>query len=445
MLNRTLTRLWRDEKGIALPLALMALVVLASLSAALLATGGAEVQIATNHLHGIQAFFLAEAGLEQAFAALLATPTAITTLAGLPANGTLAGGAYTLTYQAAGTSTVLVVSTGTIGNAQRILKATLTNGWKSEDAVRVEKDLTISGNPTVEGNCGRVHTNEDLDISGGSVVISGTATATGTVVSGHDRYRNTPRGARQTAQGGQARRDIPAISAAELLELAKADATASQALYWLKNDGTVAKWNPSTRAFDTLIGAALNAIIKHPSNPQGWEVTQIATVQLHFSTQPARWVIGAGGGGAPTGTFYVDGDITISGDVGPWTATLIAADTQPATTPNQPGNHGGDINISGNPEITPHMANTLLVADRDIEISGNPHGGRISYQGYIMAQEQIKVNGNPTINGAILAKDAANLSDFVTADSISGDPTIAFDCSDGPPLTGNLRALTWGS
>ncbi len=56
----------RDERGIALPLALFALVVLMAFLQAFLAMSASEPVIAQNHLSGSQALYLADAGVELA-------------------------------------------------------------------------------------------------------------------------------------------------------------------------------------------------------------------------------------------------------------------------------------------------------------------------------------------------------------------------------------------
>src|SRR3989304_4556667 len=87
----------RDERGVALPLALMGVVILAVLTAAFAAMSVSEPRIAVNHAQGTQAPALAEAGagVEWAIAALnnwavnggpdpLAQPQPITNPYGLP-------------------------------------------------------------------------------------------------------------------------------------------------------------------------------------------------------------------------------------------------------------------------------------------------------------------------------------------------------------------------
>jgi len=134
-----LTQICRGERGIALSLALMCLMVLASLSAAMLAIGGSEVQIAANLLRDTQARFIAEAGLEDAFnyyrsdtsrlpasnATLSATVTDVTSNLSGPGTGLQGYGSYAVTAQIVGPYTVLLTSTGTsaTGSASKMLRA----------------------------------------------------------------------------------------------------------------------------------------------------------------------------------------------------------------------------------------------------------------------------------------------------------------------------------
>src|SRR5439155_1075966 len=59
-----------DERGAALMLALMVLLTLTGLVLALLATSGFEPQISRNHSHTVRTRYVAEAGLEYAYAVL---------------------------------------------------------------------------------------------------------------------------------------------------------------------------------------------------------------------------------------------------------------------------------------------------------------------------------------------------------------------------------------
>lgn len=82
----------RDERGIALPMAMLALLMLSSLSIAFLALSQSEPVIANNHLRTAQARVLAEAGVEHAIWAL--SNTASSGITALPANGVAAATPY---------------------------------------------------------------------------------------------------------------------------------------------------------------------------------------------------------------------------------------------------------------------------------------------------------------------------------------------------------------
>ena len=60
----------RDERGVALPMALMSLALLTTLMLALASLSRTEPVIAANHLRGSQARTLAESGIEYALWAL---------------------------------------------------------------------------------------------------------------------------------------------------------------------------------------------------------------------------------------------------------------------------------------------------------------------------------------------------------------------------------------
>jgi hypothetical protein len=99
-----------DERGVALPMALMTLVLLTTLMLALASISGMEPVIAANHLRGSQARVLAESGLEYALWAL-ANPTRPGGLpSGEPSRPPFDGG--TLVAFGAGGFTVSVADAG---------------------------------------------------------------------------------------------------------------------------------------------------------------------------------------------------------------------------------------------------------------------------------------------------------------------------------------------
>lgn len=402
----------RNEQGAALPLALMGLLVLGTASAALLTMGSSEVQIAANHLSGTKAQYLAEAGLEDTFNvfrtnANLVTanvPTTLTSVPGLNGPGTTltASGNYTVQYRAAGPNTVLVTSIGTsaIGGAQRTLRAVMSSAFISNDAIRTNGPLTISGNPTVTGGCGNVHTNDILTMSG-NPSVTGSATASGTYsVSGNPTVG-------PGSGGGMPQEPIPVINPADFLGTAQATLSANQ-VFQMRSDGRVLDGN------NTLI-----TTLSSGQSYNGWRYT---------SGTPAQWSLSDNTG--YDGVYYLEGNVSISGDPGsqliPWRTTILAT---------------GDLVVSGNPEITPLLTDILFVAGLDIRMSGNP---ALGFNGLIAAHEQIDLGGNPTITGYIIAENATSTSNTVTASRISGNPTITYSCNFNPPLQGPLQILSWG-
>jgi hypothetical protein len=397
-----------------MPLALIAVLILSALSAALLSIGTAEVLIAGNHFQGRQAHLLAEAGLEDAFdvfrsnpAQLAAAPAALGAVPGLRGPGaTLAtGGSYVVRYQASGADTILVVSQGTTtAGATRTMRATLTTSFRSNLAILTKGDLAISGNPSVTGACGSAHSNADLSISG-NPSLTGSATATGTFsASGSPNVGGT-------TGGGQAPKPIPAINPLDFLNAAKAKVAAgtipANEVIQLKSDGSVLDGNDVVIA-TVESGKEFNNWKYQGGSPIGWDLS---------------------GNTGVDGTYFIEGNAKISGNPGsaktPWRTSILAT---------------GDVEVSGNPEISTHLTDTLFVAGGDVKLSGNPTQG---FNGLIAAHEQIDISGNPEITGYIIAEDAADVSQTVKENKISGNPTITYECDLNPPLPGPLQILAW--
>lgn len=418
-----------DNRGVALPLALMAFVVLGALSAALLSVGSSEVQIASNHLHGTQAFFLAEAGLEHAFNTLRTTPSYITNApVTLPINPQLVGqlggaGTYKVWYEAKGDYTVRVVSTGVsaIGGSQAVRRAAMSTFFRSNDAILTNGSMTIGGSTEVVatgGTCGNVHANGDLTMNGGSAQINGNATATGT-------YTATANPTVGTGSGGNTPREtVPEIKPADFLNTAKAKLPTGNIIQ-MKADGKVLNGSD-----------ALLADLADPASGDtycGWKYTAGST---------AEWEVRSGSGTPCNGTFYFEGNATVTSSPGddsaPWKTTLIAT---------------GDIKITGKPVIgadanyTVH--DSLFIAGRDVEIQGTPQGPQGTpsdgYNGLIAAHEQFKLSGNGTIAGLIIGENATDTpGSLVSANTVTGNITLTYNCGSTPPLQGPLQFLSWG-
>jgi hypothetical protein len=275
-----------------------------------------------------------------------------------------------------------------------------TTTFLSDDAIRTQGPLSISGNPTVGGQCGSFHTNDDLALSG-NPLISGSATAS-------DNYTITGNPSVGPGSGGGVPTGtIPVINPTDFLNAAKASLSANQ-VFQMKANGQVLDGN-----------GALITTLSSGGSYNGWGYT---------SGSPAQWQLSGNTG--YNGTYYLEGNVTVSGNPGspstPWITTLIAT---------------GDLIISGNPEIQTSLTDTLFIAGLDIRISSNPTQG---FNGLIAAHEQFSLSGNPTINGFIIAEDASSTSNTVTSNTVSGNPTINYSCGLNPPLQGPLQILSWG-
>jgi hypothetical protein len=121
----------RDETGVALPLALFALVMLAGLLLAFLSMAGTEPGIAQNHASSTRALYVADAGIEHAWAVLPGTdvPAVIKAQGGKLFNAqAFGGGSYSVTVAQNPDGTYLLTSTGTFTNGSRTIRALVSAG-----------------------------------------------------------------------------------------------------------------------------------------------------------------------------------------------------------------------------------------------------------------------------------------------------------------------------
>lgn len=419
---------WRprlgDNRGLILPLALMAFVILGALAAAILSIGGSEAQIASNHLRAVQAGFLAEAGLEHAFNTLYnstQTPQNLVTganadLQALVSNSSVGGGGYIVSYQKAGDYTVRVVSTGTtmIGGALAIRRAVMSTFFRSNNAILTDGSLTVGGSTDVlatGGACGNVHANGNLNLNGSNVTINGNATATGA-------YSNPANATVGSGSGGGTPPEtVPHIDPADFLNTAKAKLLASS-IFQMMADGKVRDGS----------GGQLADLADQTSGGEycGWRYAAGST---------AEWEVHSGSGTPCNGTFYFEGNAVVTSSPGsdsnPWKTTLIAT---------------GDVKVTGNPTITADAAYTvhdsLFIAGRDVKIQGTPSNG---YNGLIAAHEQFDLSGTGTIVGLIIGENATDTDgSLVSANTVGGNITLTYNCGSTPPLQGPLQILSWG-
>ncbi len=430
----------KNEQGVAIFLALLFLVVIAVFVPLTLNMTTTDVKRTGDYEDSRKAFYVAEAGLQRAMDDLLSgfndtsTYSTIDDVLGAAdattnvienlENIAFGNGTYTVTVvdnsdgdgdQATDVDNVIfLVATATVDGETKTLQAriteqtsTTTGTFSGTHAVATESDLTINGNPTIQGTGGSVHSNSNLTISGNptveqSATASGNYTVTGSPSVGSG------------SGGGKATEALPDVNISDYKQYAD---------FVMGSDGIVRDSN-GNQLFDASGGDKYNA--GGCNGNKGWQ---------YSPGPPVEWSLGDDCGG--TGKYYVEGNIGVGGNPGsqnnPWQTTLMAE---------------GHIKINGNPQFTNYkdpsdsvgVQNIFMLAGTDIEWSGNPSN---TIEGFIYAGEQIKLNGNPSIQGFIVAKDKANTDTLVDNNSISGNPTITYTGgSTETPFTVNVAGDT---
>ncbi len=386
----------KDEGGSVFLGALMLVMVMTLVGASLFDLAVVETRLVEGDKVSAQTIYCTEAGVARALAEIILAPADPLSWAG--ATQTLPTAEGNCQYVASDVNIDFprqLRVTATMGSlSQKTIELTaqaFSNGISSGGGA--DQPFTISGNPVVQGSCGSLHVNGDLMISG-NPSFDGNATSSGS----YDASGNPVIGGQ--SGGGHPPQPVPTVDPTQFLAAAKATLLASE-VFQMKSDGQILDGN------DVEI-----AVLADGETFRGWEYKPGSSFE---------WVYG--GDSAFDGTYYMEGSTEVSGNPGsetnPWVTSIIAT---------------GNIGISGSPSMSPHLTDTLLVAGLDIEINGNP--GQ-SINGIIAAHEQIKINGNPTMVGNIVAEDAASTSDFVIQSTISGEPSITYDCQLDPGV------VTW--
>jgi hypothetical protein len=256
----------------------------------------------------------------------------------------------------------------------------------------------ISGSPSVTGVRGSVHSNANLSLTG-SPDISQSATASGT-------YTVTGNPSIGGISGGEfGLIPVPPIRAVDYQ---------SKSTFTLQADGRIVEIGTKGGGSRTVCNANANP---NACKASGYAWTYAGgTWGLGDTTVP------------PEGTYYVEGNVDISGS--PGSSTLPARLSIIAT---------GNIDISGSPFFRPFDPDILFVTDMDLRIGGNftvPG----AFEGQMLVREQVAVHGNPTLAGLLLVEGAASVSNLVTANVISGNPTLI---SNGLTSFGGFEVSAW--
>jgi hypothetical protein len=289
--------------------------------------------------------------------------TAMRGASGVAGGNAFAGGA-------AAASGAIAMVEASIG--LRRLPAVVTNG-----------PLTVRDNARIGGAAGSVHANGDLALVG-TPAISGNASSSGVVSRGGSPVVGG------TAAGGREPMPLPPVRAA---------AYRSQADFVLAASGVVRAADGSIvcDASSTPTACADAGVAWVRDGADGWS--------LPDSTAP------------PAGTYYVEGDVSISGS--PGTVAVPARLTVVAE---------GDITVSGDPVLAADAPGLLLVTDGDLLLTG---ALRVTGEARILVREQAHVAGATALAGQLLVGNEREVGTRVTANLIGGDAAVTFSGAGG--------------
>ena len=410
MLNRQLRWALSDQRGIALPLALIVLTLLTSLTLAFLALTSTEPTIAVNLQRGEGALALAEAGIERAIWALsnptvdtLGDTTNLTNLNAIPpaySGGKLftltppekivPAGAYTITISGAGPTTI--TSRGFVtrsGVAPPDLLANLTQAdIAAQRAVRLE--VTASGPNSTVGGPG---TPNNVSLPG-ALTVAGTVQMSGnSLVDGNDKSDGVANGC--AAKGGVTIRDKTTLPDGTVVNNSISTGGSASTV------GTPAQQTLTTSQFQPFVFTAsqLDAL-KALAQSQGTYIQPTSNSQFDLNVVD--------------GLMFVD---TVNGQ---------ALGTPP------------DATKLASVKITGASNNGWLIVMGSVRIDGN-----VTYNGFVYAHNDLSYKGTGTggiFGGVVTGNVIDNVSTVVDTDT-SGNSKIYYDCNK----IANPGAANWQS
>jgi hypothetical protein len=302
-----------------------------------------------------------------------------------------------------------VSSNGTVRTVEVAVGTGAGSSFSLETAILTEEDLVLDGNPNLMGSIKDIHSNGDITITAtittaGQVSASGTITGAGNINGGGTSLEGAPQVA------------IPDINPADFEKYVD---------YKLMSDGKV--YDGDDNFLADADGAAYGGFV-FDSAAGVWGVV-------------ARVVVGN----------LLTGDLYFMGDKG-----NLSFDESPGSNGNKWSVSimtDGYLDISGNPYFSNYkdpadpvgFQNILFLSKTDISISGNYNQDN-DIQGIIAAREQIDISGNPNVSGSIIAGGQDSTSNFVTENSITGNPNVVFDGLLTPwedPAPGDVVRLYW--
>lgn len=424
-------KLLREDRGVALPITILLLVVLGLLAVVATQWSSQDIKRTDKYYKAREAFYIAEAGVQQAIDLMNYDSSGnspgteidaggfdnvlsnlVTDNSARLTNVSFANGSYNVTVtdnddndgdlSDDDDNAIIVTSVGTKGSSTVTLEAVVTRRlYRGDHALTTEGDLGGNGSFTINGTNGSIHSNSSVTISGGSATITQGATATGSCTG--DRC----------VAAGVAPVSIPIIEPSDLK---------SYADYILQSDGTIKDSSGNIYTF---------------TNPGGghWSTSTTGDGDALFSglrLQSGTWK--ASNSAITDGMFYVEGDFSTTGCPSGWETSIIAE---------------GYINFGGNADVlnykdssdTTDIQNLFLVAGTDIEFSGSPSN---TIQGFMAAKDQVSISGTVLLEGALVASDISTSENLVTGNTISGSLTLTYNGDLSSPFLGNkVTVISW--
>lgn len=430
MLNETVKRWLADQRGVALPMALMSLVILAALVIAFSVLASTEPTIAGNQLRVAQARALAEAGVERAVWALTEGKTS-------------PGAANSITYPLTGAAAAPY-------NASQLISVS-TPGGTAIGGFRV----TVT-----QGGADCASTNERCVVSVGWVP---TDTAGDTRTKGHQRVTAVlmdlhinpldmacalcVRGDIQV--GGSSQIDsrlasIPGVGSAETTCRGGKAYTGTWSTRVLDANG-----NEISPGDTTLASGA--ARVYGDSNDTANEVGDMATRQsqatFDANAMTAAQLNALRAIAKAKGTYY-QGSVTFNSS-NQMPDGIIFVDTVSGNniTPSTPTSDYAAVDIHGNPGMGPNNSfRGWIIVNGGIQISGN-----IQISGMVYAVNDISYAGTGTgqISGQLISQNVRDTVATVVDTNTIGNSSITYNCRDattgGGVLSSNIFFLRPGS
>jgi hypothetical protein len=247
-------------------------------------------------------------------------------------------------------------------------------------------DLTINGGVEIVGSGGGVHANGNFDKTGASGAFDGELSTSGEYLGSESLVDSD--GNPKTIAEGVRDKPIPEVRASDYR---------SRADFVLTDTGTI------TNQAGALSPAAQNCL----KACNGWT----------FSPGTGTWSFGSGG--VTSATYYVEGNVTSSGN--PTTHITVIAE--------------GDIDLSGG-TMTPHTPELLFVTDGDLGIRNLDAAVDITAQGQMLVHGQIDIYGNVDLAGQLIVEDTPGAGNLTDSNDIGGSVTITYNGGLGSHMYG---------